>query len=587
MKIALSIITKGDEELENLKKCVSSFLPFVDGVFITANGKKTQKTKEYCNTLKLNYSYLKWDDDFAKQRNYNFSQIRGFDWIVWADSDDMLVGGEYLREIAETSLKNDFDCVFFTYYYGCIFDGEPSFNNIKHVDLIQKRERLLKPNVFKWVGRLHETPIPVENYTPRYTYVEYSEKYPILWLHTEVERDPNTKKNIERMQRNKRILEKQLDEERRSKNGADPRTLLYLMKIYAELQDKNLWVKCLEMGGEYLQKSGWDEERAVCLNIMSRCYSFLGQEDKARDMLLLSLKEYPYSVLTYLYLARVYFNLGDYGKMEHWLKTALSIDEKNISQMNNELEKKILASELTLKLQYLVKKDIRKALKSAEYLLSISPTDEVRATYEKMKELTELDLACENTHKLIKYLEKTNKEERIVPLLLALPDEIKNLEFAFYYYNKYKKPRVWRQNEVCYYAYLGEHFEKWSPNSLKTGIGGSETAVIKLSREWVKKGYQVVVYADVDKEGVYDGVLWLPAYKFNVRDRFNIFIQWRSSSLAGKIKAKMFLVDLHDLYSPLSINWDGVDYVMVKSKYHRSLASYIPDYKFKIISNGV
>jgi tetratricopeptide (TPR) repeat protein len=586
MKIALSIITKGDEELENLKKCVASFLPAVDGVFITANGKKTEKTKVWCKENGFNYSYLAWNDDFSEQRNFNFSQIKGFDMIVWTDSDDILVGADKLREVAEISYKNGFDCVFFTYYYGCLFNGEPTFENIKHVDLIQKRERLLKPGVFVWKGRLHETPVPIDNYQPRYTYVPYSKDYPIVWLHTEADRDPKTPKNIERMERNKRILELQLKEER-EKGQADPRTLIYLMKIYVELEDRELWHKCIEMGYEYLSKSGWDEERAVCYQLMSKCYSQLGDNKKAEEAIRGAIKEYPYEPLLYLYLAKYLFNQGKYNEMEHWLKIAVSMEEKDASQMNNEMEKKILGAELTFKFEYYVKRDIRKAYRAIKYLYDVSPTKDVYFLLEEVKRLKELDEACEQTHKLIKYLEDKDKEEQIIPLIQSLPTEITNLEFAYHYFNKYKKPRVWKKNEICYYAYLGQHFEKWSPLSLKTGIGGSETAVIKLSKEWAKKGYVVVVYADVEKEGVYDNVIWLPGYKFNPRDRFNIFIQWRSSSLAGKIKAKKFLVDLHDLYSPKAINWDKIDYVFAKSEYHKSLAGKENYQKIKVISNGI
>uniref|UniRef100_A0A7C5UTW0 Uncharacterized protein n=1 Tax=candidate division CPR3 bacterium TaxID=2268181 RepID=A0A7C5UTW0_UNCC3 len=586
MRIALSVIAKGDEELENLKKCVASFLPAVDGVFITANGKKTEKTKAWCKENGFNYSYLAWNDDFSAQRNFNFSQIRGFDMILWSDSDDILIGADKLREVAEISYKNGFDCVFFTYYYGCLFDGEPTFENIKHVDLIQKRERLLKPNVFVWKGRLHETPVPIDNYQPRYTYVPYSKDYPIVYLHTEADRNPNAPKNIERMERNKRILELQLKEER-EKGQADPRTLLYLMKIYVELQDQELWQKCIEMGYEYLSKSGWDEERAVCYQLMSKCYSQLGDNKKAEESIRGAIKEYPYEPLLYLYLTKYLFNQGKYNEMEHWLKIAVSMEEKDASQMNNEMEKKILGAELTFKFEYYVKRDIRKAYRAIKYLYDVSPTKDVYFLLEEVKRLKELDEASEQTHKLIKYLEDKDKEEQIIPLIQSLPTEITNLEFAYYYFNKYKRPRVWKENEICYYAYLGQHFEKWSPLSLNTGIGGSETAVIKLSKEWAKKGYVVVVYADVEKEGVYDNVIWLPGYKFNPRDRFNIFIQWRSSSLAGKIKAKKFLVDLHDLYSPQAINWDKIDYVMVKSEYHKSLAGKENYQKIKVISNGV
>ena len=158
-------------------------------------------------------------------------------------------------------------------------------------------------------------------------------------------------------------------------------------------------------------------------------------------------------------------------------------------------------------------------------------------------------------------------------------------------YNRYKEPKVWGENEVCYYATFGrEHFERWGPSSLEKGIGGSETAVIRLSQEWAKLGYKVTVYGDPGQEmGEYDGVTWLPYYKFNPRDKFNIFIQWRDTSLANKISAKKFLVDLHDIYFPQTFEGklDAIDSIMVKSEYQRDLGEGIPKEKFTIISNGI
>lgn len=591
MRIALSVITKGDSELERLKKCIASFYPYVDKIFITANGEETRVTENWCrgDKEKIVYSYLAWDDDFSKQRNFNLEQIRreGFDWFVWADSDDILIGGEYLRKVAEISLRNGFDCVFFTYYYGVVFDGEPKWETIKHVDLVQKRERLLKPHLFTWKGMLHETPVPTENYQLRYTYVPYSQEYPIVWLHTEAERDPKSQRNVERMARNKRILEKQLEQEKLMAEGADPRTILYLMKIYVEMEDSSYWQKCLEMGREYLEKSGWDEERAVCWSLMARAASLLGDDKLAVTYTLSAIQEYPYSSVLYLYLSKYYLNDGHIEKAEYWLEEALNVKERDTTQMNNELEKKMLAGEIAYKIYFFHKKDVRTTLRIIKYLHSISPTEQTAAILKEVSELANLDLACENVHRLFKYCESIKEEGRIPQLYFSLPEKIRSLEFAVYYKNKYTY-RVWGKDEICYYAtYGGAHIEKWSPESLKTGIGGSETAVIKLSREWVKHGYKVTVYADTCEPLVYDGVVWLPYYYFNQRDRFNIFIQWRMATLAGKVKCKKFLVDMHDVYSPLSIDWSRIDALMVKSRYHRNIASSIADEKFRIISNGV
>jgi hypothetical protein len=131
---------------------------------------------------------------------------------------------------------------------------------------------------------------------------------------------------------------------------------------------------------------------------------------------------------------------------------------------------------------------------------------------------------------------------------------------------------------------------KWDGNSLKEGIGGSETAVIKLSEEWVKQGWNVTVYCDPDKPCVINGVKYFPYYWFNIEDSFNVFIQWRNNSLAGKVKAKKFLVDLHDIFDPTSYDEEKLKHInkiMVKSRFHRYLAPNIPDDKVVIISNCI
>ncbi|GIW70209.1 MAG: hypothetical protein KatS3mg101_0956 [Patescibacteria group bacterium] len=84
------------------------------------------------------------------------------------------------------------------------------------------------------------------------------------------------------MDRNQRLLEMELKEER-EKGEADPRTLLYLMKIYAERKDENLWKECIKMGYEYLEKSGWDAERALACSLMARCMGNLGNHLEARE----------------------------------------------------------------------------------------------------------------------------------------------------------------------------------------------------------------------------------------------------------------------------------------------------------------
>ena len=592
MKIALCLITKGDEELELLKGAVKSALPAVDSVYITANSEKYDKTSKWCADNGYNFTYHKWTDSFAEQRNFNFSQVpKDYDFILWMDSDDVIIGANHLRDLAQISKKQDYDVIFFDYWYGCKFDGEPSLETFVEKELTQKRERLIRLGRTKWKKRLHETPVPIDGEHFKYSKVEYSEQYPVAWLHLGADRDMSQEETDAKMERNKRLLEMELNDERTDNGTADPRTLLYLMKIYAEDEDPIILKKCIEMGDEYIQKSGWDQERAVCYQLMSKCMGKLGLNEDARDFLHNAVKEYPYDPLLYLYLARVYFNLGDYRAMKHWMRLGINMDiEDSNSGFSNILELKVLSAELMTEFNLRGEKNIRKAYESAKLLNKLNPTPENQQNEDYLYDKSELDKACEHAHKLVDYLRSVQRENLIPAVIDNLPEEIKRLPFAVNYYNKYKEPKVWGDKEICYFAnFGGGHFEKWDGNSLKQGIGGSETAVIRLAEEWVKMGYEVTVYGDPQEECVINGVNYLPYYKFNIRDYFNIFIQWRQNNLADKLNAKKYYVDLHDVYWPetLEPKIDQVDKLFVKSKYHRSLGENIPDSKYQIISNGI
>lgn len=593
-KIAFCVIVEGDTKLESLKRLINSVEKYVDGVYITANGGEegieTKNLKKYCEEKNFNYSYLAWSDDFGLQRNYNWSQVGSeYDFILWADSDDVIVGAEFLPRIADIAVKNDHDCVFFDYWYGCLFEGEPSEENLKDIEITQKRERLFKVGKFIWKNRIHETPVTLPGMGDRYTKVPYSKQYPIAWLHLGADRNISKEVMDKRMSRNQRLLELQLNDER-SNGQADPRTLLYLMKIYAELEDPNLWKECINMGEEYMSKSGWDQERALCVTTMAICYGKLNQHDKEIKLLLTAIEEYPHSNVLYLKLARAYFHAGNHRSFKHWMEIGLNMDMEN-NHISNILEAKIIGAELLLNNYLYVEKDAKKAYESAVMLNKLSPTEQNQTNEDMLFDLKEMDLATANMDHLTRYLDETGHGNKIPELIKCLPKSMQDLPFSVSLYNKHVDPKIWGSNEICYYASFGQnHFEKWGPSNLIKGIGGSETAVIRLAQEWTKLGYKVTVYADCGQdEGEHDGVTWLPYYKFNPRDYFNIFIQWRSSHLVKRIVAKKFLVDLHDLFNEMDHldKIDSIDRLMVKSKFHRELAPKIKDDKFKVISNGI
>jgi len=163
------------------------------------------------------------------------------------------------------------------------------------------------------------------------------------------------------------------------------------------------------------------------------------------------------------------------------------------------------------------------------------------------------------------------------------------MPFVIYYNKPIKKSTTtWHQNSVVYYC--GNSRVCFSPED--TNLGGSEQAVVNLSRELTKADQQVTVYGNV-KPGFYDGVRYLRYEEFNVKDKFNKIILWRRYGLEalGPLEfANGVFVDLHDPTDPSALPVDliqnKVKKIFIKSKYHRTFYPHIKDSQFTIIPNG-
>jgi tetratricopeptide (TPR) repeat protein len=319
----------------------------------------------------------------------------------------------------------------------------------------------------------------------------------------------------------------------------------------------------------------------------------MGNTKKAREHLYLAIEQWPHNPLLYLRLANNYYNAKDYRQARHWLEVASNIDMDNkiTSGMSNIQACKAMSAELALKLAFHQEKDIDKAVKYSQMLLSVSPTPENEENHYFLMDKQLANNACKNVVELVRYIKETGDVDSIKGILNSLPDFMKGLEFVTKLKQEILPPRKWARDEICYFAnFGGPSIGKWDESSLKQGLGGSETAVIRLAQEWVKMGWKVTVYGDPVTVGERDGINWQPWYEFNWKDNFNIFISWRSWGLSERIKCRKLLIDLHDVYSPVDITKSQINHIdkfMVKSNYHRQLAPLIPDEKFSVTSNGI
>ena len=147
MKIALAMIVKGgDKEAEFLARCLGYCGSSVDGFYITIT-QPNEKVEAVCNLYGAHISYFEWCDDFAKARNFNFSQVpKEYDYIFWLDADDAPRG---IKKLKETIKKHKADAYSMMYLYA--FDEE------KNPVVVHQKTRIVKNDgCVEWVGALHE-----------------------------------------------------------------------------------------------------------------------------------------------------------------------------------------------------------------------------------------------------------------------------------------------------------------------------------------------------------------------------------------------------------------------------------------------
>jgi hypothetical protein len=68
------------------------------------------------------------------------------------------------------------------------------------------------------------------------------------------------------------------------------------------------------------------------------------------------------------------------------------------------------------------------------------------------------------------------------------------------------------------------------------GVGGSETAVIEVSKRLAAMGHQVRVIADCGKSGVHDGVWWLPLTYLGEIGECDVAVAWRNLRLVDQFE---------------------------------------------------
>lgn len=136
-----------------------------------------------------------------------------------------------------------------------------------------------------------------------------------------------------------------------------------------------------------------------------------------------------------------------------------------------------------------------------------------------------------------------------------------------------------------------KRFSIYPPDYLERGLGGTESLFITLTRELAKLGHEVTVYANVYKEGIFDGVTWKSIWKTSedkTKYDYRVILRYLEA-FDYPLDVKRTILWSHDnYYDEAKVNelfaTKKLDKIVVVSKYHKNITqNFLPNHEDKIV----
>ena len=501
---------------------------------------------------------------FAAARTRSIEECTG-DFILWLDADDTPIGIENIKKFVEKHPDSDiFDAVY-DYY------RDEQGNSISdHV-----RERVFKNSgKFEWLGGklglIHETLLPKKGHIPMRT--DFPEEIFRVEHNTDHVDESSIRNHIA-------LLYEYI-----KTNAEDARTTYYLG---VEFFNRGMYEQAIKILLEYTAVGGWDEERYRAYLKVAEAYHLLGDQKSGRNVYLKAIEELPHYPDAYLGIGESYHDDKEYAKAVEFIMTGLQKKLPKTKYVIDETRYTFRPA-VYMALAYLQLDMPKEAYEWFTRAYKLNPKhpwiQEYTQVFQEVKDMSDY---------VTSFVKLGQISQRLYPKTLSklaevIPDELKDQELLMDFKWRYTKPKVWGDKSVVFFC--SSAFEEWGPESLIKGCGGSEEAIIQLSKRLVKRGFEVTVYNNCIKEGRFDGVDWVRFERFNPRDIFNVLISWRNNQfIDDRIATKKF-IDMHDVPDEAFYTDETTKDVklFVKSHYHRSLFKNIEsDDKFVIIPNGI
>lgn len=580
MQLAAALIVKGtDDEAVLLDKCLKNLKGHVDKVFLDINVPKgqnhSQKVLDVAKKHKADVQKTWWTGDFVGARNANFARIpEEYDFILWVDSDDTIENPEKMKEVCAIT-PNNIDGIYIKYDY-----AHDEYDNVTVSHWVA---RIVRNNdSFAWKSSFTDSEVTVHetlNERRKVGKVMNDE----FWVKHHADEDRRDRS----LARNIAILEQMLT---KGDANPDPRILYYLATHYV---DANRLLEAKELLEWYLKLSGWAEERSQAYVYLGMIYDAMQDIDKARGCYMRAVAESPNDPNPYVELGELEMRDRLWQKAVYWLEMAVAKKVDPMASVYRPMDSTYRAYKaLSQAYANIGGKSLQKAQKWLTEALKLRPFDpELHDAQKVLDQVVEIRDLTKATNQLIKKLKDDEETDKIVPFLDSLPTKMQDNPLVTSARNYYREPKVWPKKSVVILAGWGP-LGNWGPSGLEKGIGGSEEAIIRISRELVKQGYSVTVFGTPGEEAGLDGkVEYRHYWEFNSKDQFDIFISWRSpEQFDQKFNARKSYLWLHDVMDKeefIDERIANLDRIIFVSQYHRNLYPFIPEKKCFVSGNGI
>lgn len=580
--LALCMIVKNCKtELQLLQRCLEPVKGIFDHTVVVLTGDvlplETIEGFEFLNTSGgdaptcseefkgVEFVPFKWEGDFSAARNFSFSKTTA-DYICWLDADDVIENPvEFARQI-HLAVLEDADWIWFAYDYDRNEQG-------RCLSLFW-RERVVRRGMFEWTGMLHEY-LTCKAGKPKNVDVPLECAKVTHW--------PDKSDIALKAERNLEIIINRYNHEHKNE-CVGVRTVYDLGRSFQAL---GRWQDAVCAYEELLAVDcdGAVEGFDACCRLSS-CLRKLKLFEKARMYALGAISRNPGFPDGYIELAETFYAQERYAECRHLLEKIVPVLERPLGTVPTDPERYTFRPLLFLQDCMFRMFEFEKAHKLQKKALSVYPHNEwlceceqvTRKTLEKLK----LEQAAMGIYSRIE--DKADKAEMFVN---SLPEEFSDHPFFVRQKNRFNPPDPERR--VVFYC--GPTVESWGPESEKSGIGGSEEAVINISRRLAALGWNVEVYCSTPEQCEKDGVKWFFTDQFDTNAQCEVFVAWRHADYVHLApQNSLALLWLHDVPNPADFNEKilaRVARIMVLSKFHRKCLPEIADEKFWITSNGI